>query len=58
MIPLAFISKASRPMKIITRMSFIAIEILNTKDRDALANRNNTNTEIDIKINLSLLSAS
>ncbi|EWC91361.1 hypothetical protein HMPREF1492_0261 [Atopobium sp. BS2] len=45
-------------MKIITRMSFMAIEILNTKDRDALTNRNNAKTESVIKINLSLLSAS
>ena len=44
-------------MKIITRMSFIVIEMLNKKDRDALTDRNNVSTEIVIKINLSLLSA-
>ena len=37
-------------MKIITRMSFIAIEILNTKDRDALTNRNNANLNSHILI--------
>ncbi|EWC94721.1 hypothetical protein HMPREF1493_0534 [Atopobium sp. ICM42b] len=38
-------------------MSFIAIEMLNTKDRVALTNRNNANTVIVIKINLSFSSA-
>ena len=57
MIPLAFISKAPRPIKATTRMSFIAIEILNTRDKEALANRNNANRVIVIKINLSLSSA-